>query len=846
MKRTLKILATFIIAVVILLMALPYFFKDKIEVLVKEEGNKMLNAQFDFSSLDISLIRNFPSVSVTLEDFYLKGVGQFENDTLVSAGEITAAVNIMSFFGNDGYEISKVLLDDVSVKAIVLPDSAVNWDVMKKTDDAEITVEDTVSSGATPSSIAIKLNKFKLDNFNLIYDDRLSGIYARIADMDATCSGDFGSAQTAINLNTEIEALTCRMGGVPFLNKAEIEADINVNADLENNKITFDKNSIRLNAIEAAINGWVVVADEGMNMDISLNSNSIGFKEILSLIPAIYTKDFDGLKTDGSATVTASAKGWLKGDSIVPQFDVLFDVKNAMFRYPSLPAGVENINITAKVNNPGGPIDGTHVAVNPLSFVMAGNPFSVIAAISNPVSDLAFDVSAKGKLDLGKIKDIYPLENMQLNGLVTADMAVKGRMSYIEKEKYDKINANGTISLNDMLVQMKDIPDVNIMNSLLTFTPQYLQLSETEVTLGNNDIVLDSRFENYMGYILKGTTLKGSLNVKSNKFNLNDFMSSDSVSDSPVESNSEEQSDTVVADTVAGGIIKVPDNIDFNMQAVFKEVLFDNMKFNNLQGTLLVKDSKVDMKNLSMNTMGGEVVVNGCYSTPSDAAPEFDAGFKLSKIVFSQAYDDLNVVRVLAPIFSGLTGDFSGHVNIDTKLDNNMKPIVSTLNGSGSLSTKDLSLNNVQIIQLVADIVKKPSLKDTRVKDLNLEFTINEGRVTTKPFDIKLGDYKMNLSGTTGLDQTIDYKGEITIPTSAGKLSKLGTVDMLIGGTFKSPKVSIDMESLAKKAAAGAAESLLDKVLGNSSDEEENVSSGSDKKKGAGKLLNKALDFLKK
>lgn len=846
MKRTLKILATFIIAVVILLMALPYFFKDKIEVLVKEEGNKMLNAQFDFSSLDISLIRNFPSVSVTLEDFYLKGVGQFENDTLVSAGEITAAVNIMSFFGNDGYEISKVLLDDVSVKAIVLPDSAVNWDVMKKTDDAEITVEDTVSSGATPSSIAIKLNKFKLDNFNLIYDDRLSGIYARIADMDATCSGDFGSAQTAINLNTEIEALTCRMGGVPFLNKAEIEADINVNADLENNKITFDKNSIRLNAIEAAINGWVVVADEGINMDISLNSNSIGFKEILSLIPAIYTKDFDGLKTDGSATVTASAKGWLKGDSIVPQFDVFFDVKNAMFRYPSLPAGVENINITAKVNNPGGPIDGTHVAVNPLSFVMAGNPFSVIAAISNPVSDLAFDVSAKGKLDLGKIKDIYPLENMQLNGLVTADMAVKGRMSYIEKEKYDKINANGTISLNDMLVQMKDIPDVNIMNSLLTFTPQYLQLSETEVTLGNNDIVLDSRFENYMGYILKGTTLKGSLNVKSNKFNLNDFMSSDSVSDSPVESNSEEQSDTVVADTVAGGIIKVPDNIDFNMQAVFKEVLFDNMKFNNLQGTLLVKDSKVDMKNLSMNTMGGEVVVNGCYSTPSDAAPEFDAGFKLSKIVFSQAYDDLNVVRVLAPIFSGLTGDFSGHVNIDTKLDNNMKPIVSTLNGSGSLSTKDLSLNNVQIIQLVADIVKKPSLKDTRVKDLNLEFTINEGRVTTKPFDIKLGDYKMNLSGTTGLDQTIDYKGEITIPTSAGKLSKLGTVDMLIGGTFKSPKVSIDMESLAKKAAAGAAESLLDKVLGNSSDEEENVSSGSDKKKGAGKLLNKALDFLKK
>lgn len=846
MKRTLKILATFIIAVVILLMALPYFFKDKIEVLVKEEGNKMLNAQFDFSSLDISFIRNFPSVSVTLEDFYLKGVGQFENDTLVSAGEVTAAVNIMSFFGNDGYEISKVLLDDVSVKAIVMPDSAVNWDVMKKSDETVAVAEDTVVTDTSSSAIAIRLNKFELDDFNLIYDDRLSDIYARITNMNATCSGDFSSAQTAINLNTEIEALTCRMGGIPFLNKAEIEADINVNADLENNKITFDENSIRLNAIAAAINGWIVVADEGMNMDISLNSNSIGFKEILSLIPAIYTKDFEGLETDGTATVAATAKGWLKGDSIVPQFDVLFDVKNAMFRYPSLPAGVENINITVKAGNPGGSMDETLLAVNPFNFVMAGNPFSIGATISNPVSDLAFDVSANGKLDLGKVKDIYPLEDMQLNGVVTADMAVKGRMSYIEKEKYEKINANGTVSLNDMLVQMKDIPDVNIMNSLLTFTPKYLQLSETEIKLGDNDVVLDSKFENYMGYFLKGTTLKGSLNVRSNKFNLNDFMSSETASDTSVESDTEEQAANVVADTVSGGMIKVPENIDFNMQALFKEVLFDNMKFNNLQGTLLVKDSKVDMKNLSMNTMGGEVVVNGCYSTPADAVPEFDAGFKLSNIIFSQAYEDLNVVRVLAPVFSGLTGDFSGHVNVDTKLDNNMKPIVSTLNGSGSLSTKDLSLNNVQIIQLVADIVKKPSLKDTSVKDLNLEFTINEGRVTTKPFDIKLGDYKMNLSGTTGLDRTIDYKGEITIPTSVGKLSKLGTVDMLIGGTFNSPKVSIDMESLAKKAAAGAAESLLDKVLGSDSDEEDSSSSDSDKKSGAENLLNKALDFLKK
>ena len=56
------------------------------------------------------------------------------------------------------------------------------------------------------------------------------------------------------------------------------------------------------------------------------------------------------------------------------------------------------------------------------------------ADVKTPVSDLDFNVAAKGKLDLGKIKDVYPLEDMNLNGVVDADMSVAGRLSYIEKE----------------------------------------------------------------------------------------------------------------------------------------------------------------------------------------------------------------------------------------------------------------------------------------------------------------------------------------------------------------------------------------------------------------------------
>ena len=850
MKKLLKIVGAIIAVIVLLLIVLPYFFKDKIETLVKEEGNKLLNAQFDFSSLDISLIRKFPLASVTLEDFYLKGVDKFDNDTLAKIGKFSVSVNMLSLFSDDGFDISEIELDETTLNAIVLPDGAVNWDIMKADDTQnDQAANDTTAQQETAeaSQLRIKLKEFSLEDFNLVYDDRQGNIYAKISGMDAVCSGDFGSARTMVTLKTDVDAVTCKMDGVPYLNNAEFEADIDIDADIENNKYTLSENSIRLNAIVAAINGWVAMKDDGIDMDISLNSNEIGFKEILSLVPAIYTKDFEGLRTDGNAVLRADAKGMLKGDSIVPNFNLLFDVKNAMFKYPSLPAGVENINISAKVTNPGGTVDATKVSVNPFNFVMAGNPFALTAELQNPVSDMYFNVTANGKLDLGKVKDIYPLEDMQLSGLLDANLGVEGRMSYIEKEKYDKVNANGTLAVNDIIVNMQDIPNVNIKKSLFTFTPRYLNLSNTTVEIGSNDVTIDSRFENYMGYIFKGTTLKGSLNVSSNQFNLNDFMTGTSATaaDSSAVQNTET---ATVNDTIGTGIIKVPDNIDFTMQAAFDNVLFDNMKLQNIKGLLVLKNSKVDMKNLSLNTMGGNVVVNGFYSTSDEKAPEFNASFKLENIEFAKAYDDLNVVRVLAPVFSSLTGSFSGNVVMNTMLDNNMQPVVSTMNGSGKLSTSDLSLREVKIIQLVADIVKKPSLKEAKAKDVNIEFAIENGRVSTKPFNIKLDDYNMLLSGSTGLDQTIDYKGEITIPQKLGKISKLGTVDMLIGGTFKSPKVSIDMESLAKKAAAGAAESLLDKVLG---DKKENTNSDeqageSDSKTKGSKLLNKALDFLKK
>lgn len=838
MKKVLKIIAIVVGVIIILMILTPFAFRGKIADIVKSEGNKMLNAQIDFKKLNVSLFRNFPQASVTLEDFRLKGIGEFASDTLVQAREVTATVNLFSLFGDSGYDISKIFIEDTRLHAIVLPTGKANWDIMKP--DSSATDQTPAAAKEASSPFKIKLQRFVIKNMNLIYDDRQGKMYADIRHFNAICAGDLGSDRTTLKLKAETKSLTYKMKGIPFLANANISANMDVDADFANNKFTLKDNTLRLNAIQAAIDGWVALNDPGIDMDLKLNTNDIGFKEILSLIPAIYATEFSSLKTDGTATLTATAKGVLQGDT-VPAFNVDMQVKNAMFRYPTLPAGVDHINISANVQNPGGDIDLTTLSIHPFSFSLAGNPFSLTANVKTPISDPDFKVGAKGVLNLGMIKQVYPLGNRELNGTIDADMQMAGRLSYMEKEEYDRIQASGTIGLTGMKLKLNGIPDVEIKKSLFTFTPKYLQLSETTVNIGKNDITADSKFENYIGYLLKGTTLKGNLNIRSNYFNLNDFMSP--TSDQPATATAT-ATDSIT--TTASGIVEVPRNIDFIMDANLKQVLFDNMTFNNMNGKLMMKEGKVDMKNLSMSTMGGSVVMNGYYSAVHAKKPTMKAGFKLSNIDFAQAYKELNMVRKMAPIFENLKGNFSGSMNVLTDLDATMNPVLDTMQGEGSISTSDLSLSGVKAIDLIADAVKQPSLKVMKVKDLTLDFTMKDGRVATKPFDIKVGDYNLNLSGSTGLDQTVDYSGKLKLPVSVGDISKSITLDLKIGGSFTSPKVSVDTKNMVNQAVEAVTDEVISK-LGGKLGLNDNAAAGKDsiKQKVTEKAAKKALDFLK-
>ena len=786
MKKFLKIAGVILFAVLIALLILPFLFKGKIVEFVKNEVNQTVNAKVDFDRVGLNFFRSFPDASVSLNNLRITGTGEFESDTLFSAKSLYATINLKSLFGNSGYEIKKITVDRAYLHAHILESGKANWDIVKE--------EQSETQSSDTSAFKLSLKEVVVNNSDIYFNNDSSRISMAMQNLNGSLSGDMSADEAQIKTNFTIDALSFIMDKISCLSKAKAKGDAAINADFKNMKFTFAENKLQLNEIKANLDGWVSFPDEeSTDMDIRLKAPDTQFKDILSLVPAIYAKDFKNLKASGKVSLEASAKGVMK-DETMPAFDAKLLVSEASFQYPDLPESVKNIHTNIHAYSKGGSMDNTLVDVSDFHFEMGGNPFDLQLNLSTPISDPNIRLSAVGNLDLGKVKNIYPMDSMELNGNLAANLKLNTLMSYIDKEQYDKVEASGTLNVKDMRVKSGG-KDVQINNAGLSFSPRYVDLSAFSAQIGKNDITANGKLENFISYFMKNETLKGNLAVSSNYLNLNDFMSNDTASST--------------ADSTQIGTIEIPKNLDFNLTGNFKQVIFDQLNMTQVVGQIIVKNGKAEMKNLAMNALGGKLNVNGYYDTGKNPQqPEVSLNLDIQEVSFAQTFSTFSTIKQLAPVFENLTGNYSTKFQMVSPLGKDFMPVLASLTANGLLTSGDVAISGNSVLNGLAATLKNESLKNLKIKDLKLPFSIDTGRVSTKPFDINFGSGKLNLQGSTGLDQTINYTAKVNLPANLSN-QYLNNVTVLIGGTFANPKFNLDMKNAASQLLGNLAGSVL-------------------------------------
>lgn len=449
-KRILRyaLLTTLSLILILLLAAIliPLLFHKQIERMVVREINNNINAVVNYESVDLSLFKHFPQVSITLNGLEVVGKGYFARDTLISCEQFTLGANLMSVIFDDEVVVSKLYITKPDIHLIVLPDGSANWDIMLPDSMAV----DTVPTDSAPL-MAIKLSLYSIQGANITYTDRQQNLSARVRNLSHRGSGNFQNEIVDLETHTSIDSVRVIMDGIAYVRDVKLLADLALNLDLPNKTYTLRDNRLALNEFVIGLDGYVKQVETGLDLDLKFNALETSFKNILSLVPGIYTQDFNSIQTEGNLSFSGKVKGLLS-DSLYPSFALDLAVANAMLKYPELPKAVTGINIDLNVSNSTASLDNTIIDLRRFVASFGENPIAAQIRIQG-LTALLLNAKLEAKLDLESLYAMFPITGLTLKGKLDANISANGQIANGQLPTVD-----GTLNFRFGYLKSADFP----------------------------------------------------------------------------------------------------------------------------------------------------------------------------------------------------------------------------------------------------------------------------------------------------------------------------------------------------------------------------------------------------
>jgi len=492
-----------------------------------------------------------------------------------------------------------------------------------------------------------------------------------------------------------------------------------------------------------------------------------GNLDLHALATSLPPETLDGIDLAGAFAFKVVADGiYDEENDRMPKFEVNMNLNQGELTYAEYPIPMKDIEMKLEASNATGTLDDTEILLENLHLNLDGDEIKINGSLRN-LADYTWKVAAVGGLDLDKLAHVVHLEDTELTGRLAMDLTTEGVYSALEAEQYDQLPTNGTLEITNFRYASPDVPmPVEISRADMSFDPRQAAVNSLDMTLGKSDVHLKGSVTNYLAYVMEeGAVLQGSLDFTSNTLDLNELMASDDSEEEVVEEGMEEDTTTSTMEVVV-----VPQNIDFTLNSALTKVYYDDLELDNIKGKIVVRGGQVLLDGLTFRTLDGDFAVSGAYDTRIPEDPKVDLDLDIEEVSIKDAYLASGVVRRLAPVAENMTGKFSTDFSIQTDLEEDMMPDYGTLTGAGLIAIARAALESGPLVSGIAETTKLGNKADgVRIKDIILSARVENGRVSVTPFDVTVGSYKTTVSGSGGLDGTLDYRLAMDIPTgSAG------------------------------------------------------------------------------
>lgn len=534
----------------------------------------------------------------------------------------------------------------------------------------------------------------------------------------------------------------------------------------------YKKTSISLKNMYAVmagsfIKGFCVVDNlENFPVDAGITA-SIKLEDLKKAIPLKDLRLAGDLVADIKANGTYETSG-----KKFPKINAALTLDKGSLQTSYYPRPIENIHFKANAYDETANLEGLHLTIEPLSFNFEGEPFALNASLQN-FTDLIYNVTAKGVLDIGKIYRVFSQKGLDASGFIRTDIAMKGKQSDAAAGRYDRLSGSGSIQVKDLRLNDDAYPKpFYIEDATLRFNKDKIWLDNMLASYGSNNFTINGSVSNTIDYLLKKAALKGKIAVRSRNINVDEFMVFAGSS-----SAGEEKS-------APAGVVLLPSGLSVEIIADADSVRYNGLLIKDLHGNILLDSGKLKLQQTSLHIADAMVSLNANYKSVNTGKAIFDLAVKADSFDIQKAYRQVKLFHDLASSASKASGIVSLDYTVKGNLNEAMMPDYPSLKGAGVLRLEKIKVRGLKLFSAMGKASGKDSINNPDLHKIVIKSSIANNVITIERVRMKVLGFRPRFEGQTTFDGRLNFKARLGLPP----FGIIG-IPMRIKGTAANPVI---------------------------------------------------------
>jgi hypothetical protein len=763
-----------------------YLFKDRILQQFITEANKHINTPVNIGSMDVTLLEDFPNLSIVCREVVVDDSYPGES-ALFKAKTVSFQLNPWEVWKGT-YTIHGLKIFESETNLKINSKGESNFNVVKKAVD-----------GDESSSVGFLLKNVKLDNTVVFYTDQESQQeFEFISDRLHTTietTGDVYLIAAKGDVSTEkfVVGKTALLSGKDFL----VETTLRYFAGDE--KLMLEPSTLQLGKAEFGVKGEYNWKSKN-TIDLQAEGKNTDIQTLLSLLPSSATEALQKYQSTGEVYFNGALRGEIS-ETKSPSISVSFGFADATITHPDYKATITQATLNGSFASPG--INNTEDAtliLNDISGELNNKLFTSKLIVRN-FTDPEVILQFKGELEAQSLLSFYPMPELaDVRGGLLADFSFEGKLTWLkEKGTAQRATATGSIELTDVgFVYGKQRVPVQRLSGVLTFNNNDLALSNLSGYLGSSDFVMNGFFKNIITFLLfEDQPIGIETDLQAKHIDLDELFAFGFGTE---ETNKEYE-------------FSISPNIYLNFNCEVGQLNYKRFDARKVKGDLLVKNQVAVSRNLTFSAMNGSMTLNGIFDATNPKAIDVVSSFKLKDISADSIFYVFENFKQDFIQDKHLKGQTTADVTLEMTLDQHLQLFSETLIADINATIKKGELNNFEPLQALNKYLDDEGLAALRFAELKNEIHIENKTIYIPQMEIRSNVTVLQLSGTHTFDQQMNYrvvaplrnKKKIDVEEAGSALEELNgktKVFLKITGTTDDYSVQYDGEAVRKKIAS--------------------------------------------